>query len=48
MNIAPNAVSQDPPRNWRASVLAWYGLKISLGICEMLVLVGFLGWAGRE
>ena len=25
-----------------------YALKISLGVCELLVLTGFLGWAGRE
>jgi uncharacterized membrane protein SpoIIM required for sporulation len=25
-----------------------YALKISLGVCELLLLAGFLGWAGRE
>lgn len=25
-----------------------YALKITVGICEMLALIGFLGWAGRE
>jgi uncharacterized membrane protein SpoIIM required for sporulation len=25
-----------------------YGLKISLGVCELAALVAFLGWAGRE
>jgi uncharacterized membrane protein SpoIIM required for sporulation len=25
-----------------------YALKISLGVCEMLLLAGYLGWAGRE
>jgi uncharacterized membrane protein SpoIIM required for sporulation len=25
-----------------------YGLKIAFGICELLALAGFLGWAGRE
>jgi hypothetical protein len=25
-----------------------YALKISFGVCELLVLSGFLGWAGRE
>ena len=25
-----------------------YALKISLGVCELLVLTGFLAWAGRE
>ena len=25
-----------------------YGLKIGFGICEMLALAAFLGWAGRE
>ena len=25
-----------------------YGLKIAFGVCELLALAGFLGWAGRE
>lgn len=25
-----------------------YALKISLGVCELLVVAGFLGWAGRN
>lgn len=25
-----------------------YALKISVGVCELLALIGFLGWAGRE
>ena len=25
-----------------------YGLKIAFGVCELVALAGFLGWAGRE
>ena len=25
-----------------------YGLKIAFGVCEVVALTAFLGWAGRE